>query len=101
MHDHVIRFGCDFLVPGVALPQGPGFHRIELSWDRRHPENGGKLQIDPNSCGLDEFGDTTICTKIAVRLQDIRLKLLKEKDGKQAYEIDTLLDPQPAGSTDP
>lgn len=92
---HLAVYASDYLVPGVALPTGPGFHRITLSWDRHHPEAQGSFQIDPNSCGLDAFGDRTICTQIAVAASDMKLTLLAEKPGHQAYAIET----RPHGST--
>src|SRR5262245_7362566 len=78
MH-HKVEYASDYLVPGVALPAGPGFHQITLRWDRDHPEAVGSFFIDPNACGLDAFGDPTICTKIAVSLRDMKLALLAEK----------------------
>ena len=94
MH-HKVEYSSDYLVPGVALPAGPGFHQITLSWDRDHPEAVGSFFIDPNACGLDAFGDPTICTKIAVSLRDMKLALLAEKPGHQAYTVET----RPHGTT--
>src|SRR5690349_21367442 len=73
---HLTEYASDYLVPGVALPTGLGFHQIALSWDRHHPEAGGSFHIDPNTCGLDAFGDRTICTKIAVSASDMKLTLI-------------------------
>jgi hypothetical protein len=96
MQHHLVEYASDYLVPGVALPTGLGFHQITLSWDRRHPEAGGSFFIDPNVCGLDAFGDRTICSKIAVSASDMKLTLLAEKPGHQAYTIEA----RPHGSTD-
>jgi hypothetical protein len=94
-HHNTVAYTSNYLVPGVALPEGPGFRQISLSWDRRHPEAGGSFTIDPNVCGLDQFGDRTICTKIAISASDMKLTLLAEKPGQQAYTIEA----RPHGST--
>ena len=95
MQNHTVEFASDYLVPGVALPTGLGFRQITLSWDQRHPDAVGSFFIDPNVCGLDEFGDPTICTKIAVAISELKLTLLAEKLGHRAYTIAT----RPRGST--
>lgn len=96
MHHHSVAFASDYLVPGVALPKGPNVRQITLTWDRSHPEAVGSLAIDPNACGLDTFGERTICTKIAVSASDMKLALLAEKPGHQAYSIEA----RPHGSTE-
>lgn len=95
MHHRTVEYASDYLVPGVTLPAGPGFHQITLTWDRNRPEAGGSFHIDPNACGLDKFGDRTICTKIAIAISDMKLTLLAEKPGHRAYTIET----RPHGST--
>ena len=95
MHHHTVEYVSDYLVPGVTLPAGPDFHQITLTWDQRCPEAGGSFHIDPNACGLDLFGDRTICTRIAVASSDMKLTLLAEKRGHQAYTIEA----RPHGST--
>lgn len=87
LHHHV-RYASSYLVPGVSLPGGPRFHRIALHWDRSHPEAEGSCHMDPNSCGLDEFGDPTICTKMAVAPLEMKLTLLKHKGRQHAYTIE-------------
>jgi len=95
MHNHTVEYASDYLVQGVTLPTGPGFHQITLTWDRSHPEAGGSFHIDPNACGLDKFGDPTICTKMAIPDSDMKLSLLAEKPGHRAYTIEA----RPHGST--
>jgi len=95
-HHHPVAYASEYLVPGVALPKGPGFRQITLTWDQHHPEAGGSFSIDPNACGLDAFGDRTICTKMAVAASDMKLTLLAEKPGHQAYTIEA----RPHGSTE-
>lgn len=98
MHHHIVEYSSDYLVPGVSLPGVLAFHQISLTWDQRHPgAGGGTLAIDPNGCGLDTFGERTICTKMAVAARDLRLQLLAEKPGHRAYTIET----RERGSTDP
>jgi len=92
---YTAQYASDYLVPGVALPGGPSFHQITMSWYRAHPEAGGTCQVDPNACGLDEFGDRAICTKMAVAGSDMQLTLFAEKPGYQAYAIGA----RPYGST--
>lgn len=94
MHHHNVAYTSEYLVPGVSLLTGPGFHQVTLTWDRDHLEAVGVFQIDPNSCGLDAFGDPTICTKMAVAAQDMKLTLTSEKPGAHAYTIET----RPRGS---
>ena len=95
MHHHTVAYASEYLVPGVAPATGPGFHQVSLSWDRDHPEAVGSFHIDPNVCGLDTFGDPTICSKIAVSASDMKLALLAEKPGHQAYTVET----RPLGSS--
>ncbi|HEX2685651.1 MAG TPA: hypothetical protein VHN14_03495 [Kofleriaceae bacterium] len=92
---HKVKYVSDYLIPEVRLPQGPDFHRITLAWDRSHPEAGGSLLLDPNSCGLDEFGEATVCTEIAGVNSDVKLTRFKQKPGHQAYTLES----RPHGST--
>src|SRR5215470_11663398 len=88
MPHHPIRYASSYLVPGVSLPNGRSFHHIALHWDRSHPDADGSCHIDPNICGLDEFGDPTICTKMAIALLDMKLTLVKHKARHHAYAIE-------------
>ncbi|HEX8112908.1 MAG TPA: hypothetical protein VF516_34490 [Kofleriaceae bacterium] len=94
---NTITYASNWLVPGIILPRGPGCNQITLTWDRTHPGTTGSCHIDPNACGLDEFGDRTICTKMAVALSDMKLTLLKEKPGHFAYTMEW----RPHGSAEP
>jgi|SRR5215510_357803 len=87
MNRHVVRYASDYLVQGVNLPGEPGIHQIALIWNRRHPEAGGSSYLDPNLCGLDEFGDPSFCTLIAISVRDMELSLVAEKPGYQAYAM--------------
>jgi hypothetical protein len=92
---HKVKYASDYILPEVSLPQGPGFHQITLTWDRGHPEAGGSLLLDPNSCGLDEFGEPNVCTKIAGADSDVKLTPFKQRPGHQAYTLAS----RPHGST--
>ena len=94
MHHHTVGYASNYLVPGISLPTGLGFHQITLTWDRNHPESVGSFAIDPNVCGLDNFGERTICSKIAISASDLKLTLLAEKPGHRAYTVET----RPLGS---
>jgi hypothetical protein len=85
---HHVRYASSYLVPGVSLPKGPSFHRIALHWDLDEPEGEGSCHLDPNACGLDEFGDTTMCTKMAVAPLEMRLVPGKRKPGHHAYAVE-------------
>jgi hypothetical protein len=86
MH-HSVEYASEYLVPGVSLPTGPSCHQISLRWDRRHPDAVGSFHIDPNSCGLDAFGDRTVCTRMAIADADMKLTQVAEKPGHIAYAI--------------
>src|ERR1041384_6171096 len=90
-----VKYVSDYLIPEVRLPQGPGFHQVTLTWDRSHPESGGTLFIDPNSCSLDEFGEPDVCTEIAGGDRAGKLTLFKQKPGQRAYTVES----RPQGST--
>ena len=68
-----------------------GAHRIFLVGHLTGPKAGGNLVLDPNACGLDVFGDETICTLMAPRTMPVTFHQLKIKDpqgrGRTVYEI--------------
>lgn len=86
----------DYLAPGIQLPTGLRIHQLTMTWDPSRPEAGGSFQIDPNACGLDEFGDRGFCTHMVFPASDMKLALVAEKTGYQAYTIEV----RPHGSTD-
>jgi hypothetical protein len=86
---HKVKYTSDYLVQEVKMSQGPGIHRITLTWDPGHPQAVGDLILDPNACTLDEFGDSTACTKIASRGGDVKLTPFKHKPGHQAYTLES------------
>jgi hypothetical protein len=82
----ILKYRSDYLIPGVTATPGPGFHRVTLSWSRS--QRKGTLHLDPNSCGLDKFGDPTMCTLMAAAPFDMRLTLLLEDAGRSLYAIE-------------
>ncbi|HEX7839471.1 MAG TPA: hypothetical protein VF469_18470 [Kofleriaceae bacterium] len=87
MSRHTVTHASDYLVREVDLPGEPGFHQISLTWNRQHPEAQGSAYLDPNSCGLDEFGDPAFCTLIALAPRDVELSLFGQKPGYDAYSV--------------
>ena len=88
MPHHHVRYASRYLVPGVSLPKGPSFHHVALHWDRSHPDAEGSCLLDPNTCGLDEFGEPTICTKMAIAPLEMKLTQVKHKGRHHAYTIE-------------
>ena len=88
MAHHHVRYASRYLVPGVSLPKGPSFHHIALHWDRSHPDAEGSCHLDPNTCGLDEFGDPTICTKMAVAPLEMKLTQIAHRGRHHAYSVE-------------
>lgn len=87
MSHRSVRYASDYLVEAVTLPDGVVFHQIALTWDRRHPEAEGICYLDPNLCGLDEFGDPSFCTLIAIAERDMKLAPYADKPGYHAYTM--------------
>jgi hypothetical protein len=84
-----VQFVSDYLLPGIQVPHGSSlnFHRITLRWNPYRPDSAGTIHLDPNSCTLDEFGDSGVCTLIAASPQEMQLVPIKRKQGAQLYAI--------------
>ncbi|QDT38958.1 hypothetical protein [Stratiformator vulcanicus] len=52
-----------------------GGHQIRLTGELG---GTGELQLDPNRCGVDEFGNLTFCTRMAARPVPVKFELLKQ-----------------------
>jgi hypothetical protein len=61
------------------------FHRIMVEGDLT---GDGKLTLDPNSCNVDEFGETAGCTKIKPTSRKVTFKLEKTEAGRKLYVIE-------------
>ena len=92
------KFNVDsgYLLPGLEL-KGllPAFTIRRVSISSGSAAGGGQLQVDPNTCALDEFGVIGACTKIATQSFPADVKLLKESGGRSLYSV------EPKGYTGP
>jgi hypothetical protein len=84
------QFNVDsgYLLPALDLPgvmPSLPIHQLTLS---SGSDGAGQLQLDPNGCGLNEFGVPGICTKIAIQGFQANVKLLKESAGKKLFAIE-------------
>jgi hypothetical protein len=93
---YTASYASDYLAPAITTPTGLTFHQITMNWYRNNLDAGGTCVIDPNLCALDEFGDRTLCTKLAIAGSEMKLTLFAEKTGYRAYAIGF----RPYGSTD-
>ncbi len=58
------------------------YRQIALTGTIKGDEGSGTLSLDPNACGLNPFGDTAICTRIATTAQKVKLQRLRMADPK-------------------
>lgn len=71
----------EFDLTSAYLPTSvAGGNLISIKGEIRGQAGKATLVVDPNSCGLDEFGDRTICTQIAPLPQQVSLQQLRTKD---------------------
>lgn len=65
--------------------------QLSLTGALKQTNGIGKLTLDPNSCFLNQFGDTTACTRIAPLLWKVNFKQLKiddpNKQKRRLYSI--------------
>ncbi|QRN97777.1 hypothetical protein JRI60_01435 [Archangium violaceum] len=87
-----LEFETPYQVTSLPLSNGQAVHRIAIS------ANGDAVQVslDPNICQLDAFGDTTACTRIAIRVFEAKLSLLEERDGRRLFALKPQSDGEPA-----
>lgn len=74
-----------YLATAVKLsPEGLGAHsvRLSLTSNADDSEYTGTLQLDPNACSLNAFGDREVCTKMAVHGFKVRVTLMRLGDPK-------------------
>src|SRR5690242_11593274 len=93
MKSHPIRLSTTYQATPLQLSNGRAFHRIGI-----HSTDEGSVNVtlDPNVCQVDAFGDTGICTKMAVLAVEARLRLVEERDGKRLFALDTEGPDQPS-----
>ncbi|MFZ0565322.1 MAG: hypothetical protein WAM28_03970 [Chlamydiales bacterium] len=84
-----ISLQSSYLYPSIE-----GIHRIRIQG-----ELGGDATIvlDSNVCGLNQFGDITICTQMYFEPTAIRMKQLRIADpkgmGRFIYQLEGVIDP--------
>lgn len=65
-----------------------GAHQLSLSGELG---GAGTLQLDPNKCGLNEFGDVTFCTRMATRGLQVQINPIDVADPagdkRKTYEL--------------
>lgn len=81
---HILHLDSLYLVTGIELG-GHTVHRIRLDFGGRDRDARHQLILDPNTCTLDAFGDTTACTRMALRTVDITLTPHQTDDPRHLY----------------
>jgi hypothetical protein len=56
------------------------FYQVTLTGTLQGNGGEGELTLDPNACGLDAFGDATICTQIAHVTHPVKFVRLRSLD---------------------
>lgn len=66
-------------------------HRINLVGKIGDDGGEGEVRLDPNTCGLNDFGDPTFCTLIGVIPQPVEFEPVDAKDmtksGRKLYAV--------------
>jgi len=75
--DDLLIYSSEYL---SGAPVGKGHRVMFFQESKTLQEGNAKLILDPNGCGLNQFGDTTICTLIAPQIIDCELKAKKLAD---------------------
>jgi hypothetical protein len=86
-------FGIAFLVGSVTAFAEPirltsdhlpervgGYHTFWIEFELTGDSGKGTLNLDPNRCGLTEFGDTSFCTLIATSQHEVTLAKVSTED---------------------
>lgn len=76
-----------YLTDALDLGGLPG-RQVSLRVGEARPLDG-LLVIDPNACGLDNFGDPTFCTLIATFPRRVTLRLLEDRRGDQLFALES------------
>lgn len=82
-----LDFRTGYLIEAINLESGLGVHEVRIVSSKDDPRMVNLL-LDPNTCALDSFGDPTICTRIAIRTIEARLRLIERVGGKRLFAID-------------
>jgi hypothetical protein len=105
-YDHAFDYEGPFIQPGeptvteglvilesMYLADSKLGHGVAFSVPKKPTTHWhGALNIDPNVCQLNEFGDRTGCTKIAIRHYDVEVTQLRLADplhlGRRIFRVD-------------
>jgi len=91
--DTTLSLTTDYLLERVAVAQTPfGGHWLRLQVTLENTGNGeGRLEIDPNIQGYNEFGDPSSVTEIATFALNVAVEAVKLQDpakkGRRRYEL--------------
>jgi hypothetical protein len=83
----ILDLRTGYLTEGLDLENGLAVREIRLMSSKDDPRSV-QLLLDPNSCALNSFGDTTACTRIAFRTFEARLRLVEQRGGRRLFEIE-------------
>lgn len=83
MNPLLLNLETPYQVTALPVSTGSAAHRIAISTDN----GAARVTLDPNRCGLDPFGDTTVCTRIATRTFDATLAVLEDRDGRRLFAL--------------
>lgn len=72
------------VTPASFGADGPAAHSVRLGLTGRTEGSDlvGTLQLDPNACSLNAFGDREMCTKMAIRSIAVTATLMRLPDPK-------------------
>lgn len=82
------KVNSGYLLPGLEL-HGlmPNFTIHQIAIFSGMDGADGELQLDPNTCALDDFGTPVGCTEIAIHSIPVAVILLKESEGRRLFEV--------------
>jgi hypothetical protein len=92
MNHPLLDLETPYQVTPLPLSSGLTVHRIAISTH----EGAARVSLDPNTCALDPFGDTTACTRIAILTFEAKLSLLEEREGQRLFALVPLEADQPS-----
>jgi hypothetical protein len=82
-----LNVSTHYLLDAIEPEGGLRARHLTIRMDAGEPLTG-ELVVDPNACTLDNFGDTEICTLIALITHRVTFSLVQESEGKKLYAIE-------------
>jgi hypothetical protein len=82
-----LDFRTGYLIEPISVEGGLGVHELRIVSSKDDPRMVNLL-FDPNTCAVDSFGDPTICTRIAIRTLEAKLRLLERVGGRRLFAIE-------------